>query len=59
MPEQTRPDLPPHYYRDNFLHLCRTVEARYGDLLSPRERDLLERYSRTTFAIRCPGWDPV
>jgi hypothetical protein len=53
VPEQTRPDLPPHYYRDNFLHLCRTVEARYGDLLSPGERALLERFSRATFAAQC------
>ena len=48
-----RPDLPPHYYRDNFLQLCDTVQERYEDLLLERERALLQDFRRLPFAAQC------
>jgi len=46
-------ELAPHYYRDNFLRLCETVEAQYGDLLLPAERLLLQRFRRLEFRAQC------
>ena len=48
-----RPDLPPHYYRDNFLQLCDTVQERYADLLLEPERALLQDFRRLPFAAQC------
>jgi hypothetical protein len=45
--------LTPHYYRDNFLHLCETVEAQYADLLSPTEQLLLQRFRELAFDAQC------
>ena len=45
--------LAPYYYRDNFLRLCETVEAQYGDLLLPAERVLLQRFRRLEFRAQC------
>ena len=48
-----RPDLPPHYYRDNFLQLCATVQERYADLLLEPELALLQDFRRLPFAAQC------
>lgn len=53
MPVSQRPDLPPHYYRDNFLQLCDTVQERYADLLLEPERALLQDFRRLPFAAQC------
>ena len=53
MPVSQRPDLPPHYYRDNFLQLCDTVQERYADLLLETERALLQDFRRLPFAAQC------
>lgn len=45
--------LSPHYYRDNFAHLCATVEAQYGDLLAEQELDFLCRFKQQSFATQC------
>ena len=45
--------LAPHYYRDNFLHLCDTVEAQYADLFSPPEHLLLQRFRNLEFEAQC------
>lgn len=45
--------LPPRYYRDNFLSLCRTVEAQYGDLLSAAEQDWLAGFRALTLQAQC------
>jgi len=45
--------LPPHYYRDNFLRICDTVESRYGDLLAAAERELLDTYRALEFEAQC------
>lgn len=46
-------DLSPHYYRDNFLALCDTVEAQYADLLSVAERSLLQGFRQLDFQAQC------
>ena len=46
-------ELAPHYYRDNFLALCATVEAQYGDLLAPGEQLLLQRFRDLPFDAQC------
>ncbi len=46
-------ELPPHYYRDNFLALCATVEEQYGDLLTRREHDFLQTYRALAFDAQC------
>lgn len=45
--------LTPHYYRDNFLRLCGTVEINYGDLLTDAESNLLENFRSLTFEAQC------
>jgi hypothetical protein len=45
--------LAPHYYRDNFLALCDTVEAQYGDLLNAGEQALLASYRDLPFDAQC------
>ncbi|MEM6579815.1 MAG: VRR-NUC domain-containing protein [Pseudomonadota bacterium] len=47
------PELPPHYYRDNFLALCDTVEAQYGDLLSETELQHLATFRALSFDSQC------
>lgn len=46
-------ELTPHYYRDNFLLLCDTVEQQYGDLLSADERALLGLFRELEFTAQC------
>ena len=46
-------ELAPHYYLDNFLRLCDTVEDRYADILSKEERDALHGFRSLSFAARC------
>ncbi len=45
--------LAPRYYRDNFLQLCNAVEALYGDLLHPDERDFLQRWRHLPEHAQC------
>lgn len=45
--------LTPHYYRDNFLRLCDTVEAQYTDLLMEPELALLQRFRHLEFNAQC------
>ena len=45
--------LAPYYYRDNFLRLCETVEARYGDILSTAEQSLLQRFRQLSLQAQC------
>jgi hypothetical protein len=47
------PELAAHYYRDNFLVLCDTVESRYGDLLRQPEIELLSTFRRLPFSAQC------
>jgi hypothetical protein len=46
-------ELAPHYYRDNFLALCDTVEAQYGDLLAPAEQLFLQSFRGLPFDGQC------
>ena len=46
-------ELAPHYYRDNFLALCDTVEAQYGDLLAPAEQLFLRSFRGLPFDGQC------
>jgi hypothetical protein len=46
-------ELSPHYYRDNFLSLCKTVEAQYGDLLAPDELRFLQCFRALPFDAQC------
>ena len=46
-------ELEPHYYRDNFLRLCDTVERQYGDLLEPDEQGLLRDFRALDHAAQC------
>lgn len=39
------PDLPPHYYLDNFSSIVQTVTTRYSDLLSHQEQQWLTQFS--------------
>jgi len=45
--------LSPHYYRDNFLSLCDTVEDRYSDILNDEESAFLIAYRRLPFNAQC------
>ena len=47
------PELAPHYYRDNFIALCDTVESQYGDLLTAAELGFLQVYRALPFAAQC------
>jgi hypothetical protein len=49
---QTTP-LSPFYYRDNYLRLCDTVAAQYGDILGDDERVLLHVFRALTFNAQC------
>jgi len=46
-------ELAPHYYRENFLLLCATVEERYGDILSRDERAVLDCFRALPFEAQC------
>ena len=45
--------LSPHYYRDNFLRLCDTVEAQYGDIFTEAEQQALQGFRALPFAGQC------
>jgi hypothetical protein len=45
--------LSPHYYRDNFLRLCDTVESQYADLLDASETAFLGAYRALSFDAQC------
>ena len=45
--------LPPRYYLGNFERLCATVREQYGDLLSDRETECLDRFSQAGTDARC------
>jgi len=47
------PELAPHYYRDNFVLLCDSVEGRYGDLLQSAEQGFLYRFRALDHAAQC------
>jgi hypothetical protein len=47
------PDLPPRYYRDNFVSLCNSVEAQYADLLSGDELLFLHRFHALSVVAQC------
>ena len=53
MPENTPAPLSPHYYRDNFLLLCVTVQARYGDILDAAEIQVLDCLQALHFDAQC------
>lgn len=46
-------NLPPHYYRDNFLRLLDSVEQQYADLLLPDEQQFLQDYRQQGFDAQC------
>lgn len=45
--------LSPHYYRDNFLRLCDTVEAQYADMLTAAEQHVLQLFRGMEFKAQC------
>lgn len=45
--------LSPYYYRDNYLHLCDTVEAQYGDILSCAEHTFLRTFRQLDDKAQC------
>ena len=53
MADPDNTNLAPHYYRDNFLRLCDTVEAQYADLLKETELLALQRFRRLEFKAQC------
>lgn len=53
MTQAGNPELSPHYYRDNFLALCDTVEEQYGDLLAPDELQFLAHFRQLDFDAQC------
>ena len=53
MSQPASPELPPHYYRANFLALCDTVEEQYGDLLAAGERYFLAQFRQLEFDAQC------
>ncbi len=42
----TTPDLPPHYYLDNFQFLLDWVNRHYQDLLGDEDRDFIARFNQ-------------
>lgn len=46
-------ELAAHYYRDNFIRLCDTVESRYADILSGDEQWVLDRFRSLSFEAQC------
>jgi VRR-NUC domain-containing protein/Fanconi-associated nuclease 1-like protein/Fanconi anemia protein nuclease-like protein len=53
MAESNNAALAPFYYRDNYLRLCDTVEAQYGDILSAAESAFLQTFRRLDFKAQC------
>ena len=53
MNQKAAPEIATHYYRDNFLRLCNSVEQQYGDLLSVSERAVLGSFHQLTFDAQC------
>lgn len=46
-------DLPPFYYRENFLRLLRTVERQYADLLNTAELGFIATWRQLDFEAQC------
>lgn len=46
-------ELPPFYYRDNFLCLCDTVEDQYGDILAGDELEFLRTFRTLSSPAQC------
>jgi len=46
-------ELAAHYYLENFLSLCETVENQYGDLLNAQEQDFLKRFYSLDHNAQC------
>lgn len=53
MEEPDNAALAPFYYRDNYLRLCDTVEAQYGDILNDAERAILQSFRHLNFNAQC------
>ncbi len=53
MAESTDSALSPFYYRDNYLRLCDTVEARYADVLDSDEHAFLRNFRRLDDRAQC------
>ncbi len=53
MAESNETALAPYYYRDNYLRLCDTVEAQYGDVLNSAERGFLRAFRRLDDKAQC------
>jgi hypothetical protein len=53
MADPDNKELKPHYYRDNFLRLCATIEAQYADLLASAELLFLQRFRALDFKAQC------
>jgi len=53
MAESNETALAPFYYRDNYLRLCDTVEAQYGDVLNDAERGLLRTFRSLDDKAQC------
>lgn len=49
----TLPELPPTYYRDNFICLINTVNKMYGDLLASNETHWYDSFSALSEAAQC------
>ncbi|MGF1736228.1 VRR-NUC domain-containing protein [Photobacterium satsumensis] len=49
----TLPELPPTYYRDNFICLINTVNKMYGDLLASNEKHWYDSFSALSEAAQC------
>ena len=47
------PELPPHYYRDNFLQLLDSVDGLYRDILDADELEFLSCYRNLPFDAQC------
>jgi hypothetical protein len=45
--------LAPHYYRDNFLRLCDTVDGQYSNILTLEETQWLTCFRALTFTAQC------
>jgi len=53
MAESNDTALAPYYYRDNYLRLCDTVEAQYGDVLNGAERSFLRTFRSLDDKTQC------
>ena len=53
MTSATPQPLSPHYYRDNFLRLCDSVERQYSDIFNAPERQFLLTFRQLPFDAQC------